>query len=144
MRMRSAVNRLRPLPKDDVLMRCSDLVPWPVQISRSICFGSRCSRKEAEKVVLETSNIVNLVRKMNGATTGLLPPGSRHIPTRRIDVHDPSHMPSAYSTTPGGTIFSTTPGGKQFRLLIILFLVVFWAQERPWTRTDDSLCIDKL
>lgn len=56
---------------------------------------------------------------MNGATAGLLPPASRHIPTRRIEVHDPSHMPSAYSTTPGGTIFSTTPGGiKVFRIFM--------------------------
>lgn len=56
---------------------------------------------------------------MNGATAGLLPPTSRHIPTRRIEVHDPSHMPSAYSTTPGGTIFSTTPGGiKVFRIFM--------------------------
>ena len=56
--------------------------------------------------------------KMNGATAGLLPPATRHIPTRRIEVHDPSHMPSAYSTTPGGTIFSTTPGGKYLEILL--------------------------
>ena len=56
--------------------------------------------------------------KMNGATAGLLPPPTRHIPTRRIEVHDPSHMPSAYSTTPGGTIFSTTPGGKCLKIVL--------------------------
>lgn len=63
--------------------------------------------------------------KMNGATAGLLPPATRHIPTRRIEVHDPSHMPSAYSTTPGGTIFSTTPGGEC--LEIVLYNLVYIA-----------------
>lgn len=38
---------------------------------------------------------------------------SREIPSRRILVNDPSHMPADYSTTPGGTIFSTTPGGTR-------------------------------
>ena len=61
---------------------------------------------------------------MNGATTEVLPSVSRHIPTRRIEVHDPTHMPSAFSTTPGGTIFSTTPGGKKFKLLNA-FVTVF-------------------
>ncbi|KAK3595098.1 hypothetical protein CHS0354_002351 [Potamilus streckersoni] len=35
----------------------------------------------------------------------------REIPVRRIA--DLSHLPSDYSTTPGGSIFSTTPGGSR-------------------------------
>lgn len=34
------------------------------------------------------------------------------IPERRVVIKDPSDLPTAYSTTPGGTIFSTTPGGE--------------------------------
>lgn len=37
---------------------------------------------------------------------------TRGIPMRRVVVQDPSHMPSHYSETPGGTLFSTTPGGE--------------------------------
>lgn len=36
---------------------------------------------------------------------------SLDIPPRRVEITDPSQLPSDYSTTPGGTIFSTTPGG---------------------------------
>jgi len=50
---------------------------------------------------------------MNGLDAASRTPLSRAIPSRRIPVHDPSHMPSDYSTTPGGTIYSTTPGGKE-------------------------------
>eukprot|EP00794_Sanderia_malayensis_P012670 gene12670-13970_t len=39
--------------------------------------------------------------------------GSKGIPMRRVVVKDPSHMPSHYSETPGGTMFSTTPGGTR-------------------------------
>jgi len=39
---------------------------------------------------------------------------ARAIPaTRRVIIEDASHMPSEYSSTPGGTIFSTTPGGTR-------------------------------
>ncbi len=52
---------------------------------------------------------------MNG--TASTPEGTKGIPMRRVVVKDPSHMPSNYSETPGGTMFSTTPGGiKQFYL----------------------------
>ncbi|KAK6187458.1 hypothetical protein SNE40_005483 [Patella caerulea] len=37
----------------------------------------------------------------------------REIPTRKVILHDVAHMPSDYSSTPGGTIFSTTPGGTR-------------------------------
>lgn len=50
---------------------------------------------------------------MNGLDATSRSPLSRAIPSRRIPVHDPTHMPSDYSTTPGGTIYSTTPGGKE-------------------------------
>jgi len=50
---------------------------------------------------------------MNGLDTASRSPLSRAIPSRRIPVHDPSHMPVDYSTTPGGTIYSTTPGGTR-------------------------------
>lgn len=36
---------------------------------------------------------------------------SLDIPPRRVEITDPSQLPSDFSTTPGGTIFSTTPGG---------------------------------
>ncbi|XP_076326855.1 eukaryotic translation initiation factor 4E-binding protein 2-like isoform X1 [Tachypleus tridentatus] len=35
-----------------------------------------------------------------------------NIPAR-IMLNDASHLPSDYSSTPGGTIFSTTPGGTR-------------------------------
>lgn len=38
---------------------------------------------------------------------------ARAIPTRRIQISDPSQLPSEYSSTPGGTLFSTTPGGTR-------------------------------
>ena len=52
---------------------------------------------------------------MNG--TDSTPEGSKGIPMRRVVVKDPSHMPTNYSETPGGTLFSTTPGGMQTFLL---------------------------
>lgn len=57
---------------------------------------------------------------MNGLDTASRSPLSRAIPSRRIPVHDPSHMPHDYSTTPGGTIYSTTPGGKCEPFFILL------------------------
>ena len=48
---------------------------------------------------------------MNGTQAERVPSNVRSIPSRRVVVHDPSHMPADYSTTPGGTVFSTTPGG---------------------------------
>lgn len=48
---------------------------------------------------------------MNG--TDSTPEGSKGIPMRRVVVKDPSHMPTNYSETPGGTLFSTTPGGTR-------------------------------
>lgn len=38
---------------------------------------------------------------------------SQAIPTRRVELSDPSQIPGDYSTTPGGTWFSTTPGGTR-------------------------------
>lgn len=38
---------------------------------------------------------------------------SLDIPPRRVEITDPSQLPSDFSTTPGGTIFSTTPGGTR-------------------------------
>ena len=38
---------------------------------------------------------------------------SQAIPTRRVELSDPSQIPSDYSSTPGGTWFSTTPGGTR-------------------------------
>ena len=51
------------------------------------------------------SAIMNGVEKSSDEKT-------RGIPMRRVVVQDPSHMPSHYSETPGGTLFSTTPGGE--------------------------------
>ncbi|XP_001623545.2 eukaryotic translation initiation factor 4E-binding protein 1 [Nematostella vectensis] len=50
---------------------------------------------------------------MNGTQAERGSPLARAIPSRRVPVHDPNHMPSDYSTTPGGTIYSTTPGGTR-------------------------------
>ncbi|XP_041982171.1 eukaryotic translation initiation factor 4E-binding protein [Aricia agestis] len=38
---------------------------------------------------------------------------SQAIPSRRVLITDPAHMPDVYSSTPGGTIYSTTPGGTR-------------------------------
>jgi len=38
---------------------------------------------------------------------------ARNIPIRRVQLSDPTQLPSDYSTTPGGTLFSTTPGGTR-------------------------------
>ena len=54
---------------------------------------------------------------MNGTDAEFMPSQIRAIPSRRVVVNDPSHLPVDYSTTPGGTIFSTTPGGT---------FVLFW------------------
>lgn len=70
---------------------------------------------------------------MNGLDTASRSPLSRAIPSRRIPVHDPSHMPVDYSTTPGGTIYSTTPGGR-FLLPIpaIYAKLVYLNDEQSW------------
>lgn len=44
---------------------------------------------------------------------------SLDIPPRRVEITDPSQLPSDYSTTPGGTIFSTTPGGMFLLILCV-------------------------
>ncbi|GJQ72083.1 putative eukaryotic translation initiation factor [Trypoxylus dichotomus] len=38
---------------------------------------------------------------------------SKAIPIKKVALHDPSELPSDYSTTPGGTLYSTTPGGTK-------------------------------
>lgn len=38
---------------------------------------------------------------------------STNIAIRRVQLTDPSQMPTDYGTTPGGTMYSTTPGGTR-------------------------------
>lgn len=45
---------------------------------------------------------------------------SLDIPSRRVEITDPSQLPSNFSTTPGGTIFSTTPGGMNLYAIFSL------------------------
>ena len=62
------------------------------------------------------------------ATTApaLEPSASREIPPRRVEVHDPSQLPSSgLCTTPGGTMFSTTPGGEPIRTTVSTFVATF-------------------
>ena len=49
---------------------------------------------------------------------------SLDIPPRRVEITDPSQLPSDFSTTPGGTIFSTTPGGMLRKNLFIVLYVL--------------------
>lgn len=41
------------------------------------------------------------------------PTKAKNIAIRRVQLTDPTQMPSDLSTTPGGTLFSTTPGGTR-------------------------------
>eukprot|EP00118_Oscarella_pearsei_P025011 m.307315 g.307315 ORF g.307315 m.307315 type:complete len:119 (+) comp42137_c0_seq1:74-430(+) len=51
---------------------------------------------------------------MATAAPALEASASREIPSRRVEIHDPSQLPTiGLSTTPGGTMFSTTPGGTR-------------------------------
>jgi len=66
--------------------------------------GNRAPQSSSFK--LSPTVIMNGLDKSNNES-------SRGIPMRRVAVEDPSHMPSHYSETPGGTMFSTTPGGTR-------------------------------
>lgn len=51
---------------------------------------------------------------MSGVSPNARQPLQTHgIPIRRVQLSDPSQLPSDYSQTPGGTLFSTTPGGTR-------------------------------
>jgi len=51
---------------------------------------------------------------MSGVSPNARQPASTHgIAIRRVQLSDPSQLPSDYSQTPGGTLFSTTPGGTR-------------------------------
>jgi len=41
------------------------------------------------------------------------PTKAKNIQIRRVQLTDPTQMPSDLSSTPGGTLFSTTPGGTR-------------------------------
>jgi hypothetical protein len=44
---------------------------------------------------------------------GTSPTKAKNIQIRRVQLTDPTQMPSDLSSTPGGTLFSTTPGGTR-------------------------------
>ncbi|XP_065829223.1 eukaryotic translation initiation factor 4E-binding protein 1-like [Oscarella lobularis] len=72
------------------------------------------------------------------ATTApaLEPSASREIPPRRVEVHDPSQLPSSgLCTTPGGTMFSTTPGGTR---IIYDRKFIMSLRHSPQSRTPPS------
>lgn len=68
----------------------------------------------------------------------------REIPTRRVVLNDQNQIPSAYSTTPGGTWFSTTPGGLFNLELLHFWNVSFACRNQDYIREEFFVAMQEL